>query len=462
MIYIDRNKPIYEQIYQQLKAQILSGETKPGTRLSASRALAKEYGISRNSVLAAYDQLLVEGYITSRGGSGYYVEALDIPLVKTVGKTNINLFSEPNPVLPKYNFRYGNLEYNCYQSKKWRKCIIDATDELSMNSTVNYVGPEGIPELREELAEYLLRSRGVQCDANQIIITNGHQAALDILCSIFNSNEWGFALEDPGYDGCRVVFERRGFYPKPIPVESDGISISGLNSIKHTLLYVTPSHQFPMGCILPVNKRLGLIDWAIKNNCYIIEDDYDSELRYNTHPIPSLQSLDGGRHVIYLGTFSKSLSPDLRVAYLVLPKELMSKYHDIYLISNSVVPSLIQKALYNYLRSGEYENNVRSIRTFYKKKHDTILSLLDMKNINLSGTDAGLHFIMTIDTTLPQKEIIQKMLKQDIGVYPTERYWIRKQDCPSNQILIGFSSIPCDIIEAAMQKMNRIINEIAG
>ena len=176
----------------------------------------------------------------------------------------------------------------------------------------------------------------------------------------------------------------------------------------------------------------------------------------------SLQSLDGGRRVIYLGTFSKSLSPDLRVAYLVLPKELMSKYHDIYLISNSVVPSLIQKALYNYLRSGEYENNVRSIRTFYKKKHDTILSLLDMKNITLSGTDAGLHFIMTIDTTLPQKEIIQKMLKQDIGVYPTERYWIRKQDCPSNQILIGFSSIPCDIITAAMQKMNRIINEIAG
>ena len=229
------------------------------------------------------------------------------------------------------------------------------------------------------------------------------------------------------------------------------------------------SHSHPVSVILfkaHTKQALLKLEQCVCMSFFKIGSEYCKHLfsfpsRALFHNL-SLQSLDGGRHVIYLGTFSKSLSPDLRVAYLVLPKELMSKYHDIYLISNSVVPSLIQKALYNYLRSGEYENNVRSIRTFYKKKHDTILSLLDMKNINLSGTDAGLHFIMTIDTTLPQKEIIQKMLKQDIGVYPTERYWIRKQDCPSNQILIGFSSIPCDIIEAAMQKMNRIINEIAG
>jgi GntR family transcriptional regulator/MocR family aminotransferase len=205
---------------------------------------------------------------------------------------------------------------------------------------------------------------------------------------------------------------------------------------------------------------LGIIDWAKRTDSYIIEDDYDSELRYNSHPIQSLQSLDGGNRVIYLGTFSKSLSPDLRIAYLVLPEKLLSTYNEKYKVSNSNVPTLIQEALAEYIESGEYENGLRAIRTFYKRKHDYILEHLKRDDIELLGTEAGLHFLMNINTNLNRTQIMQIMEKYGIGIYSTERYWILHEKCAENQILVGFSSIPSIDLEKAMISFNNALDEI--
>ena len=459
VITIDHKKRIYEQIYIQIKNQILNGELKKGDKLPPTRFMAKEYGISRNSVVSAYEQLRVEGYINSVIGSGFFVESIDVPLkIKT--DSNIKISSNEEIWIPKYNFKYGNLEYNCYQNRKWRKCITDAIDMLAYNTSVNYLNPEGLIDLRKELADFLLKSRGVKCDFKQIIITSGHQAAIDIIASIFDTKEWVFTIEEPGYNGCRVVFERHGFVPQPITLERDGISIKELDGMKKNLIYVTPSHQFPLGSILPVGKRMELINWAGKTESYIIEDDYDSELRYNSRPIQALQSLDENDRVIYVGTFSKALSPDLRIAYLILPDDLLLKYKDIYGVSNSGVSTLLQKALANYIKSGEYEKNLRIVSNFYKKKHDYIMSKLKRDGIELLGTEAGLHFVMNIRTKLKQEEIIEKMRKQDIGVYSTMRYWINRERCPDNQVLVGFSSIPMDMLEKAMEEMNKVLDKI--
>ena len=206
MLVIDHNKKIYEQLYEQIKKQILSGELKPGTRLQATRGLAQEYGISRNSVVAAYEQLLVEGYVRTVIGSGYYVEKIEIPY-QPDKKPNSNTFeTSKKNVEPKYNFRYGNLEYNCYQNRKWRKCLMNSMNTLSMNSSINYLLSNGSECLRRNVADFLLSSRAVKCNPEQIVITNGHQAAIDIICTLFDDMKYDFAIEDPGYDGCRVVF----------------------------------------------------------------------------------------------------------------------------------------------------------------------------------------------------------------------------------------------------------------
>lgn len=459
MIIIDRQKSIYEQIYSQIKDQILMGKLKKGDKLLPTRLMAKEYGISRNTVVSAYEQLQVEGYVNSVIGSGFYVESIDIPY-NIDSNSYTESIEKEEIAAPKYDFRYGNLEYNCYQNRKWRICINEAIDMLANENNVNYIAPEGLIDLRKELARFLMKFRGVKCNFEQIVITNGHQAAIDIIATLFNNKEWQFAIEEPGYDGCRVVFERRGFAPFPVTAENDGISINGLAALKKALVYVTPSHQFPNGSILPIGKRFELIDWARKSESYVIEDDYDSELRYNSKPIQSLQSLDESDRVIYIGTFSKSLSPDLRIAYIVFPNTILNQFREAYKVSNSGVPTLIQKALVNYMSSGEYENNIRTVRTFYKKKHDYIISALKRDGVTLRGTDAGLHMIMNIDSLVGREKIIEEMRRHNIGVYSTKRYWINQDNCPDNQVLIGFSAIPTDMLEKAMYEMNKAIDAI--
>lgn len=465
MLTIDKKSgfSLYRQLYEQLKQQILSGNMVAGQRLPATRELASEYQLSRNTVINAYRQLEVEGYIKPITGSGYYVESLnpfkiDLPKAAAFPAT-------PKQTVKSYDytFAYGDLDYNCYSSKAWRKCMLNAYDNLSFKDSIAYEEPQGFSGLRHILGGYLYLSRGVKCSAEQIIFTSGHQQSMNIIANLFNSADWGFAMEDPGYGGTRKVMEQNNFRLAPVPVENDGISIDAIQNLFHTLLCVTPSHQFPLGSVLPISKRLQLLEWARKNDGYIIEDDYDSELRYHNRPIPSLQSIDSSERTIYLGTFSKSLSPDLRIAYMVLPPHLLTSYREKYLYANCTVPALLQLTLAEYIENGEYQRHINAMRTHYRKKHDYIRNYV-RENLSgkacLLGEDAGLHFVLSIQTKRSQLELTEHFAQKKIQIYPAEPFWINKALYPQNQFLLGFSAIPLTQLPKAMESLSEVINTI--
>lgn len=464
MISFDKSSKLslYTQLYEQLKQQILSEQLIAGQRLPATRQLASQNHLSRNTVISAYEQLVVEGYIKSVIGSGYYVE--DVRSFKAdfqkIVYPDIPNASKPATSEYRYDFAYGDLDYNCYQSKAWRNCLINAYDKCAAQSVIHYEPSKGNCELRQILARHLAISRGIKCQSEQIILTSGHQQSLNIIAELCSCKEWNFAMEDPGYNGTRKVMERNGFGVIPIPLEHDGISVSAVQPLQHTLLYVTPSHQFPMGSVLPIAKRIRLLQWAESSGSYIVEDDYDSELRYHNRPIPSLQSIDSNDRTIYLGTFSKSLSPDLRIAYIVLPQQLVQEYETCYPHTNCTVPVILQHALVDYIDSGEYLRHINTMRVHYRKKHDYILNYVKEKlfdRASLIGEDAGLHFILSVQTELSQSTMVREFAKEKVLFYPTEPYWISKDLCPDNQLLFGFSSIPLTKLPKAMETVSKVI-----
>ena len=457
MFYFEKEaaSPLYQQLYEQLRQQIMEGILPKGRKLPATRELAAEYHVSRNTVIQAYQQLAVEGYVRSVAGSGYYVEDLSLfqgfyhndqpeRMTHTPAKKSDSLF----------DFYYGNLDYNCYQSKAWRRCLLDAYDWMASQNTVSYCDPQGLPGLRQELVNYLHFSRGVRCCADQVILTSGHQHSLSLLARLFSGGNWKFAMEEPGYNGTRIVMQQYGFSSIPIPLEKDGITVAEAEHLSHTLLYITPSHQFPMGSVLPITKRLALLQWAAKSDSYILEDDYDSELRYHSLPVPSLQSIDGNGRTIYMGTFSKSLSPDLRIAYIVLPEQLLERCRITFPHSNCGVPSLPQYALMQFLYSGEYQKHINAMRTHYQKKHDYILNFFNenlTEQASLSGSDAGLHFILTLQKDFGSNDPIKVFAENKVKIYPVSPFWANPSDCPVNQFLLGYGSIPLMELPLAME-----------
>lgn len=468
MISIDKSskKSLYEQLYEQIKNEILNEHFSAGEKLPATRQLAAEHNLSRNTVVNAYNQLELEGYIHSVTGSGYYIE-------------NINTFSTDKrkprnaavtlPVRPsnqgfRYTFSYGNLDYNCYHSGAWRKCLSNACDMISLADAASYQMSQGSYTLRCLITDYLYMSRGVKCSPEQIILTSGHQKSIDIITHIFDPSNWTFAMEDPGYNGTWEIVSQSPFQIIPIPVDGDVVSIDHVQSLKDTLLYVTPSHQFPMGGILPISKRLELIDWAEQSGSFIIEDDYDSELRYQNRPIPSLQSIDSNDRTIYLGTFSKSMSPDLRISYIVLPADLMKVYEIRYSHTNCTVPTVLQLALIQFIQNGNFQRHIGAMKNHYKKKHDYILNYVKQNlddRVNLFGAGAGLHFVIEIsDSQLSQSELILRFQKKGIRFFSTEPFWIRKELCPQNQLLFGFSSIPYEKLPGAMDAISEVIKAL--
>jgi GntR family transcriptional regulator/MocR family aminotransferase len=466
MISIDVkcDTPLYQQLYEQIRHEILSKHLSAGEKLPATRQLAISHGISRNTVITAYEQLELEGYIRSIKGSGYYVEALNFG-ESNADDTNLVKSTPLHTVLNNYDFvfNYGNLDYNCYNSKAWRKCITNAYDLIALADNSTYQMCQGSYNLRHLLCDYLYLSRGVTCTPEQIVITCGHQQSMDIISHLFDSAKFSFAMEDPGYYNAWEIMQQNSFDIVPIPVEDDGIDTCDVKVLRNALLYLTPSHQFPTGFILPINKRLEIIEWARLTDSYIIEDDYDSEFRYQNMPIPSLQSIDKNERTIYLGTFSKSMSPDLRISYMVLPGTLLPVYEKNYSHTSCTVSTLLQLALCEFIKTGEYQKHISAMRTHYKKKHDYIYNFIKQElsdKVKISGYGAGLHFLISVDTALSQSELIEKFEKNKIRIYSTEPFWIKKDCRRSNQLLMGFSSIPSDRLPEAMRAVSAVLHTV--
>lgn len=463
MLNLDRNsdaQPLYFQLYEQIRQQILSGVLKTGQRLPATRELADEYGLSRNTVTNAYRQLEIEGYIHPKQGSGYYIEDITPFAQMETDVSSLPAASSKPTVHYDYSFTYGDLDYSCYHSRKWMKCLSDATDHIAREGYASYSDPKGSASLRNALCRFLSASRGIRCTPEQIIITSGHQQSMRLLLALLGKKYPTFLAEDPGYPITALLAEEAGMKVVPVPLEEDGISLRSIGETRHALVCVTPSHQFPLGSVLSISKRYDLLAMADKNDLYILEDDYDSELRYHNHPIPSLQSVDTAGRTIYLGTFSKSLSPDLRTAYIVLPAGLVPEFTEPFPLSCCTVPELIQLAIAEYIDDGCYQQHLAAMRTYYMKKHDFIRNYVRRNlsdQVSLTGEDAGLHFILDLHTDLPQTELHKAFETAKIKVIFTDPCWIRKDRAPRSQIFLGYGQIPLQDLKPAMNRLTTVI-----
>jgi GntR family transcriptional regulator / MocR family aminotransferase len=451
--------PIYLQLYHYFREEIESGKLVPGTKLPSIRQLSEHLQISKNTVETAYQQLTAEGYLESKEKSGLFV----IELEEGFQKLNLeermepNRLSEPLKEDDYIDFQYGDIDLEHFPYKIWKKCLSEAI-EYANQEVFSYGDKKGLLGLRKEIASYLYQARGVRCSPDQIILSAGTQTAISLISQILELPHENVAIENPGYDGVRLVFESHKCQLKPIPLEDDGINLDILEETPASCVYVTPSHQFPIGMILPIQKRLKLLQWAEKNQSYIIEDDYDGEFRYIGHPIPSLKSLDTNDRVIYLGTFSKAFLPAARVSYMVLPEELVQSFQAKFYFYNQTVSPLIQEALYRFMKDDHFGRHIRKMRKIYQKKQKALLEAIENylgNRVTVIGQKAGLHLLLDFKE-IQAVTIKQKAKESGVKLYLTEKFWFEKPRS-EHLIMVGFGGLTEEDIQTGIKRIASIL-----
>lgn len=375
----ERKRSYATQIYTQIRLKILNGELKAGEKLPSTRILSSELKVSRNTVLSAYDMLTAEGYLKSIIGSGVYVN-LNVQAPKKPQKISdyqfptLEYIELPNDII---NFDSGIPALDFFPRKKWNTILTQAFYEAPI-SALGYDNPQGRSEFRNVLAYYLKKSRGIHCHPNQIIITSGTKQGLSLIAKCLLTQDSEVWLEDPTNNNVRQIFSYHTNHITPIAVDNMGIQTTLFPQNKiPSFIFVTPSHQFPMGGVLPIQRRLELLHYAQTTGCYIVEDDYDSEFRYDGKPIHSLQEFNT-EHVIYIGTFSKILYPSLRLGYLVLPYPLIEQCREWKRLSDHHSNSIHQLAVMRFMETGELDRHIARMKKIYRKRRDCLLSLLEI------------------------------------------------------------------------------------
>lgn len=427
------------EICAALKAQIEEGAYQPGAPLPSTRALATEFGASRTTVTAAYEQLLAEGFIETRQGRRARVapalqsgRASQAGNKVTPGSARLSAFGRrlaeltgpPAVTEPlKIDFRYGDIAVADFPQLAWRRALTKALTTSRLR-TLRYQEPQGSTELRAALQAYLWRARSLRCSVEQIIVVNGSQQGLDLCARVLLDAGDRFVIESPCYWAARHVFESVGAIPHFIAVDGEGLRTELLKGIrKARLCYVTPSHQFPLGHVLSAARRNHLLRWARRVGAYVIEDDYDGEFRYDIRPIQPLHTFDDADHVVYLGTISKTLSPLLRVGYLVVPQALVDVFRTAKRLADRHTPTLEQAALADFIQSGAYERHVRRLRRKNAQRRAALLDALAEHfddAIEVQGSEAGLHVVVwfnDVDAS-HEGELAGRARQRGVGVYP--------------------------------------------
>ena len=447
MFFLDSNAPVplFKQLYNQMREHILLGSLPADSKLPSVRDMANNLAVSRNTVDGAYQELFAEGYIYSKPRSGYFVSPLDQESAPR------SLVSKPDNQAPplqraptyRYDFHPARLDPESFPNRLWRKLFLECLRENPQQLS-EYCDPQGELGLRFAIQNYLERSRGVVCDPEQIVVTAGLQHSLDIVANVLKEDHSRVAVEDPGYPLASAVFRNHSYSIVPVSVRPDGIDLDALNAGNSTITYVTPSHQLPLGYVMPVANRLNLIEWAEAGDNFILEDDYDSELRYSSKPIPSLQGLRPHGNIIYMGTFSKVLSPALRVSYLVLPRSLLATYRRIFQDYFSSVSQLEQRTLAKFMEQGYWERHIRRMRSIYKKKHDTMLRAINEQFGTLAvvdGQGAGLHVVLQLPgTACGEAEIIRCAEQKGIRLLPFSWTCASGESTPT-RLMLGFGGM---------------------
>ncbi|MEI2666248.1 MocR-like pyridoxine biosynthesis transcription factor PdxR [Rossellomorea sp. LJF3] len=437
---IDREShiPMYHQIYQYLRTQILSGNIDKNTKLPSVRRLAEQLNVSRNTTQVAYEQLQSEGYIRSENKKGYFVEAMISDDMLAFDTKNQSLHVETITKPGLIDFKLGTVDEANFPLKKWRTLTNKVMKDPDIYS---YGDKQGDRWLRVELEDYLFQSRGVKTSADQIIIGGSTQQLLVLVSLLLKDSVRSIAVEDPGYDVARELFSLMSFSVHPIPAKDDGIMVNQLVSADTQLVYVTPTHHFPYGGTIPVSQRVELLQWANEVNGYIIEDDYDSEFRYIHQPVPSLQSIDSTQRVIYMGTFSKALLPTIRISYMALPEVLMMKYREKMAVFEQTASAIHQRTLATFMNEGHWYPHLRKMKAVYKRKMNLLVTELKKHFgdlIQIKGENSGIFIIIEVKVNLREEQLIGRAFEEGVMIYPCSRYYVREQPTyPHVQLGLG-------------------------
>jgi GntR family transcriptional regulator/MocR family aminotransferase len=476
VIAVDRKarKALQAQIYDAYRAAIVDGRLRPGQRIPSTRVLASEIKVSRFPVLNAYAQLLAEGYLQSRVGAGTVVSG-SIPDQLTSsalpGASHAATGSGPRPVAKRGSnlpgietppwlrtwgaFRVGQVAADQFPLQVWSNLVARRCRRMDALSA-HYGNLMGAQVLREAIATYLKIARSVRCEAEQVMIVNGSQQALEISTRVLLDTGSRVWVEEPGYPLAREVFALNGCHLVPVPVDSEGLDVAaGIKTCRRAqAVFVTPSHQFPLGMTMSASRRLQLLDWAQNSGAWIIEDDYDSEYRYQSLPIASLQGLDTNSRVIYVGTFSKVLFPALRLGYIVIPSDLVGHFRAIRRVMDLGPATLYQEALADFIDQGHFARHIRRMRVLYGEFRRVLVDSLnkDLGDLlEVVGDEAGMHLAVILQNGQCDVEIAKRAARHNLSLWPLSPSYLGQ---PSRQgFILGFGGTTNREIPNAVRKL---------
>ena len=456
------DQPLYFQIYTQLKQLIQTGALAAGTKLISKRQLALSNGISQNTVMSAYNQLLTEGYIYSIERSGYFVADVEL-LFKSretpVAHHHHEASTAPTQIAYLYNFTDSIPDQRLFPFKTIKKIYQKLLD--SENSTyLHATDHQGLYELRSTLQHYLSQSRGVPCQADQLILGPSSQYLIQLLFQLLPDVS-SIGMESPGYLGAHQLLSHLKIEIQPIPLDDHGAKPEALKDAQLQLLYSTPNHQFPTGTIMPLERRQSLLEWANgASERYIIEDDYDSEFKYSGRPIPPLKQLDTQNKVIYMGSFSRSISPGIRISFMVLPHHLLNIYRTGFNQLTSSLNTLNQWLAYDFMASGQFERHLNHSRSFYKKKRDALIKSIRQldPHADILGADAGLYILLRPSQAYQPEQFKQLAKANKIKIKTLSDYTFGKIPQDKQTLFLSFSSIPEDDFDPAIHLLYDLLD----
>jgi len=479
VILIDRDeaKPLHRQVYDGYRDAILRGDLAPGQKIPSSRELASEIRVSRFPVLHAYAQLTAEGYFESQIGSGTFISTT-LP-EQMMSSENGTEQSEQGPsgdrpiarralLYPRYPrdlnisglgpFGLHHAELDQFPFQLWSGLMTRHSRNPS-SSSLRRINPMGSPRFREEICHYLRTARSVKCDPEQIMIVSGSQQALDITARVLFDPGDLVLIEEPGYNLQRKMLAAAGCRLKLVPVDDQGMDVvkaSRCNGAKAA--FVTPSHQFPLGSTMSATRRLLLLNWAQGSGAWIVEDDYDSEYRFDARPIASLQGLDVNARVIYIGTFSKMLFPSLRVGYVVIPRDLIHLFEAVRFAMDIFPPYLYQEVLADFMALGHLGRYIRKMRQIYAERRNTLIQSIRAEfgdTLGVHGAAAGMHVSVTLPDGFNDVDIAERASTQRLLLWPLSKYYAGKK--ARHGFVLGYGSTPAEQIPQAVKQLHALI-----
>jgi GntR family transcriptional regulator/MocR family aminotransferase len=463
--------PMSRQIYIGLRQAILDGTFHAGERLPSTRVMADQLSVSRTIVVIAYEQLLAEGFVSGRAGSGTFVsEQLTLnraPEVRKHAGLWLSRFGkyakdaserilQPSPAgsRPRYDFAYGRSNSDVFPFEAWRRLLISRLRKAPIRE-FDYGVAAGSKSLRHAIADHLRRTRRMVCDASEVVIVNGSQQALDIITRTMLDVGEPTVVENPQYQGAREIFKAAGAKIIPVPVDAEGLVASALPD-RARLAFITPSHQFPTGSVLPLARRLALLAWARRANAVIVEDDYDGEFRYEGQAVEPLRALDKDDRVIYVGTFSRTVFPSLRLGYLIAPKSLVPTVVAAKWLCDRHSATLEQETMAEFIQSGAYERHLRNARKILAQKKRELLNSIrtSLGGVAITGDQAGTHIVLWPEKNIDEASVVADASARDVGIYGISQYFIGRPSRPG--FLLGYSRLTSREIHEGIHRLGQI------